>query len=127
MKTKLVTLVLLSLLWSGCAEPSHEGSPSSPAADNGGGGGDGGGGGGLGDPKALDFAIVKAQIFTPRCVRCHQEFADYAKVALELNQIQDAVLTNRMPPRGPLSDELKGLLTEWIGNGAPEITPEPGG
>lgn len=121
MKYGIVAIAVLGLVLGGCAKSSHEGVPEKPAADGGGGGGE------LGEVKALDFATVRAQIFTPHCIRCHGRFEEYAKVALELNRIQDAVVANRMPPRVPLSGELKSLLSEWINKGAPETAPSEGG
>ncbi len=77
--------------------------------------------------KLLDFAIVQTQIFTPHCVRCHGEFNEYTKVALNLPMIKDAVMTNRMPRRSPLPDDLKALLNEWIDQGAKETVAQAGG
>lgn len=77
--------------------------------------------------KLLDFATVSSQIFTPHCVRCHGEFSEYTKVALNLQSIKDAVMTNRMPRRSPLPDDLKAVLNAWINQGAPETVPAPTG
>lgn len=112
-----VTVFVLALTLTACGGSSHE----QPAAKPTGGSGGGGNNGGLDGQAPLDFTRIKAEIFTPHCVRCHGKFEVYANVALELSQIQDAVLNNRMPRRGPLSDELKALLTEWINLGAPEV------
>lgn len=70
---------------------------------------------------ALDFARVKASIFSPHCVGCHSSFANYASVAGRLMDIQRAVDTNLMPKNGPaLSADLKTMLADWIAAGAPE-------
>lgn len=72
----------------------------------------------------IDFANIQSQILTPHCVKCHKEYAQYAKVALELKAIKSEVETNRMPKRAaPLSDALKALLADWILQGAPEFGP----
>ena len=72
-------------------------------------------------PLELSFATVRAQIFTPHCVRCHSGFSEYAKVKPRIADIQLAVESNRMPKdRAPLSLELKELLRRWIDAGLPE-------
>jgi hypothetical protein len=74
-------------------------------------------------PVGLDFAQVKAAIFTPHCISCHSSFGNYARVAARLTEIQRSIDTNFMPRNGPpLSAELKTLLANWISAGAPEVT-----
>ncbi len=79
--------------------------------------------------KELDFANLQQKIFTPRCVACHTQYATYFGVKRELVAIRDSVKHNRMPKvGGPLSDELKSSLEQWILAGAPEKegeTPKP--
>jgi len=75
-----------------------------------------------GQPGPLNFATVKAAIFTPHCIGCHSQFADYRRVASQLEDIQTAVDLNFMPKNSPpLSAELKDMLAEWIAGGAPEF------
>lgn len=73
-----------------------------------------------------DFETVKAAIFAPKCVSCHEQFASYGSVRRELAAISDAVTSGRMPKRGgPLGDDLKMLLQRWIEAGSPEKAGDP--
>lgn len=70
----------------------------------------------------VDFQIVQKEIFSAHCVRCHGQYQTYAGVRRELESIQLAINGDRMPKRsGPLSGDLKKLLQDWVGKGAPEF------
>jgi hypothetical protein len=70
----------------------------------------------------LDFAAVKSAVFAPRCLACHQQYDTFAGVKNEIASIAAAVSSDRMPKSGgPLDDNLKKILREWIELGAPEI------
>lgn len=69
----------------------------------------------------LSFETLQAEIFRPRCLSCHEEFAEYSIVRDNLEFIAAEVETDRMPKRGgPLNDNQKRLLETWIQAGAPE-------
>ncbi|MGE4130338.1 MAG: hypothetical protein AB7F86_01800 [Bdellovibrionales bacterium] len=105
--------------------PGTGGDTGTPGGETPGGGG-GGGSGGDPQPAGPDFATVKARIFEPHCVSCHAGFAGYARVKRQIASIENMVMSNQMPMRGPLSDELKDLLSKWIQAGAPEFATGPG-
>jgi hypothetical protein len=81
----------------------------------------------------IEFAQVQAEIFgTPansegKCLSCHRvggklmALDSYAAVKARLAQIEDSVRTNRMPKNGPLPQDKKQLLYNWISQGAPEF------
>jgi hypothetical protein len=73
------------------------------------------------DDSRLDFSTVKQTIFAARCISCHQQYSNYQGVVRELNAIQSAVASNRMPKSGgPLTDNQKAILAAWISQGAPD-------
>lgn len=75
------------------------------------------------EPPPVDFELVRASIFTPHCIGCHSNFADYSRVVGRLPDIQRSIDTNFMPMgSAPLSTELKQMLADWIANGAPEAS-----
>lgn len=75
-----------------------------------------------GEPAPLNFAAVKAAIFSAHCTGCHAGFAEYARVAGRLPDIQRVIDANVMPKNAaPLSPELKTMLASWIEAGAPEL------
>jgi hypothetical protein len=81
----------------------------------------------LGLPKeALNFETIKKQVLEPHCFRCHDSFmklplATYEQVVPYLSKIRWTVMTNQMPPKTPLNDDLKQKLFEWIDQGAAEF------
>lgn len=67
------------------------------------------------------FAQVLETVLQPRCVRCHEEFADYETTKAAMQSIRDEVATGRMPKRGPpLTSEEKEILFAWIDAGGPK-------
>lgn len=77
------------------------------------------------------FAAVKAQIFTPHCIRCHGSaggvsLSDYQSVKASLNRVAARIEAGTMPPSGALSENLKSILRNWIAAGAPEGESIPG-
>lgn len=76
--------------------------------------------------SGLDFETVKKSIFVTRCTSCHQQYNSYQGVRLELSAIETAVKSNRMPKSGgPLSDEQRNLLSNWVAGGALEFAGIP--
>jgi uncharacterized membrane protein len=83
----------------------------------------------------LSFANVNAQVFQPKCARCHSGMmASYESVVANLTQIESRVRStldfDKMPPaRAPqLTQEEFLLLTDWIKAGAPrgdQNSPNP--
>ncbi len=70
-----------------------------------------------------DFDSVRASVFAPRCIVCHQQYANFEGVKRELSSIQKAVATDRMPKSGgPLSQSQKDILASWIAKGAPNAS-----
>ncbi len=71
----------------------------------------------------VTYEMVKAQIFTPSCVRCHGaaggvSLETYGAVVQNIDKIRNAVIVDStMPPRKPLSADLKSLLQSWIDGG----------
>ncbi len=75
---------------------------------------------------SLDFEAVKISVFKPRCISCHQQYENYSGVIRELTAIETAIKSNRMPKSGgPLSDNQRSLLSNWIAKGAPEKEGDP--
>lgn len=74
-----------------------------------------------GEVKPIDYALVQAVIFAPKCNRCHSErYGTYEGVQRDLPAILTSIESNRMPKRGePLSAADKQLLRDWIDLGAP--------
>lgn len=78
----------------------------------------------------ITFSIIQKQILEPACLRCHSaeggnrggvNLETYRNVFNLIDDIQDSINTNFMPPRRPLSEEQKKLLMDWIDAGAPEL------
>jgi uncharacterized membrane protein len=78
---------------------------------------------------SVDFLSVKKAVFLTRCISCHEQYKDYSSVIRKLPAIQAAVKSNRMPKSGgPLTDNQKLILANWIAEGSPETsdgTAEP--
>ncbi|MBP7843305.1 MAG: hypothetical protein KA116_00690 [Proteobacteria bacterium] len=80
---------------------------------------------GANPPDRLSFANLKKQIFEPFCMGCHSQFESYSNVKSQVDKIEVAISSNRMPKGGaPLSMELKDLLLEWKNAGTPEGSGE---
>jgi uncharacterized membrane protein len=76
-------------------------------------------------PSRLSFANLKRQIFEPFCMGCHSQFESYSNVKSQIDKIELAITSNRMPKGAtPLSQELKNLLSEWKSVGAPDGSGE---
>ncbi len=70
---------------------------------------------------SIDFKEIKERIFAPKCISCHGQYESYSNVKFELSSIRAQVLIDRMPKSGgPLTLELKALLSAWSDAGAPE-------
>lgn len=81
-----------------------------------------GSGNGTTTEDQIVFAVVAEKIFVPYCIKCHQNYADYAAVKADVSKIIETVESNRMPKKSdPLTDDLKQLLRLWVQNGAPEM------
>lgn len=79
----------------------------------------------------VDFQTVNTLVFQSSCTRCHDSTSDvnlesYSKIKQHLSAVQLMIQTDKMPPRKPLSPELKNLVLQWIDQGAPEnvVVPE---
>lgn len=144
---KLATLLLLTLLVAACSGehiPSDGGIPSNPGGGPGspdGGGGNGGSGGTNGGGSngnlggtSVTYDIVATQVLQPKCTRCHQpggrllDLTTYEAImgnpglvtpgVPAQSSLFNAIAQNFMPPRSPLSDDLKALVAKWIEDGA---------
>lgn len=85
----------------------------------------------------LSYSLVNSRIISRQCVACHNSVSAKAGVVLDsydsvkqnLNRIEQAALiTQNMPPTGPLETSSQKLLRAWIAAGAPKEgtgTPEP--
>jgi|GEM_PF-7118402 len=78
-------------------------------------------------PVKLTFAVVKAKVLDPKCLRCHKAeldtFEHTAPLIKDIEfRIQDIGGFEQMPPpnRPQLTDEEKNMLLEWIRSGAPK-------
>jgi cytochrome c5 len=73
----------------------------------------------------IAFDEIKKKILEPSCIECHQNYAFYDSVKADLDKIVQTVETNRMPKNaGPLSDEQKRLIMDWIAGGAQNVLAE---
>jgi hypothetical protein len=75
-------------------------------------------------PVTFSFAQVKAEVFTPRCARCHSGMVStYEKVIANLSAIESKIASGQMPPAraAALTDAEKQLVLRWIALGAPEM------
>jgi uncharacterized membrane protein len=75
----------------------------------------------------LSFSNVSAQVFQPKCARCHSGMlSSYESVVANLTQIESRVRSTldfeKMPPprAAQLTQEEFLLLTDWIKAGAPK-------
>jgi cytochrome c553 len=78
----------------------------------------------------VDFQTVNTQVFQTSCTRCHDftskvDLQSYAKIKQHLSSVQWMIKTDKMPPKKPLSPELKDLVLKWIDQGAPETVVLP--
>ncbi|MEZ4814390.1 MAG: hypothetical protein R3A80_04185 [Bdellovibrionota bacterium] len=75
--------------------------------------------------KGISYASIHSQILIRNCTvnGCHSgssiNLTTYEEVKANLAQVKEAVLADRMPPRGPLAAIDKELLVTWINQGAP--------
>lgn len=70
---------------------------------------------------SIDFSTIRTQILEPYCIKCHGRFANYENVLGRLDEIQDSIVSNRMPKGMPvLTNEEKALLDTWVKSGAPQ-------
>ncbi len=67
----------------------------------------------------LSFSDIKDEVLTPYCVKCHGDFNNYDTVVSKQIEIMSQINNNLMPKKGPLSDNLKQVLTDWFAAGAP--------
>lgn len=89
------------------------------------------------DPSLIDYAVMNAQVFQPKCLTCHAtstgnkdpNLETYAAIVANISDIQSDVQSGRMPFRkAPLSAQEKNLLAKWISMGMPEMVsakPQP--
>lgn len=78
-------------------------------------------------PTLVRFADVNAAVFTPKCIRCHNDHRTagdvnldgYDNVMQNLDDVKvEALDTLDMPPRKPLTDNEQMWLRTWIEQGA---------
>lgn len=70
------------------------------------------------DEIQINFSRIQSEIFVPRCLSCHSEYEDYNTVVEQIDMIESEIASNRMPRRGgPLTNEQKDLLNQWINEG----------
>lgn len=108
----------LLLLWLGCANKVEDSAACSAR-----------------DP-ALTWRNFGDAFFTSHCTGCHHamnpegsrggaplgvDFDTYAGALAQIDRIEARTVPEDggMPPEGPLTEEQRGLLAEWIGCGAP--------
>ena len=85
--------------------------------------------------QGIDYKFVNQNVFAPKCIRCHSNaggnkgginLESYAQVKQNIAKIQDAVIVQQfMPPAGPLTEDLRGILSQWIDKGLPETSTDP--
>ncbi len=79
---------------------------------------------------SYDFAFVTDKVFKPYCYSCHSQgvrnlsglyYDTYAGVKKAINRIKTEAVVNRtMPQTGPLPDDVRAILENWIDGGYPE-------
>lgn len=77
----------------------------------------------------LDWLTVRTLVIEASCLGCHSSpnnrggvnLETYRNAYDEIEDIEEAIREGSMPPRGPLSDQQKKLILEWIKAGAPEF------
>jgi mono/diheme cytochrome c family protein len=83
----------------------------------------------------LSFEQIQSLVFQPSCVSCHGiaggnvhgiNLETYSNVIKNLAKVlEQVVVLKKMPPEGPLSDDLQKTLAAWIKAGAPEEGQNP--
>lgn len=82
----------------------------------------------------VDFQMIRDQIITPHCIKCHKGYNKYESVVKDITKIEDTINAGTMPKKAePLSSELRILLARWVAGGMinsqandqTEPTPEP--
>ncbi len=87
--------------------------------------------------QPIGYKQVNQYVFSPSCVSCHNSSSSAGKVKLDTYTSvyihlagikQESITTHHMPiaPVPALNAFQVELLSQWINNGAPEQTPEPG-
>ena len=80
-------------------------------------------------PIGVNFQIIRSQLLQTNCLKCHSasggnkagiNLETYDNVLRNLKDVEASVVEGFMPPRGPVSQELKDLLVKWIQLGAPQ-------
>lgn len=115
------TLVLLSLLSlvSACAFRKEAAQPEETAPITG---------------RILGYNSLNAQIFTPKCIRCHSGNTPAGGVALDsyneafnaLDRINNEVVVEKvMPPSGALSNSQQEQIRQWVLAHGPELDITP--
>lgn len=82
------------------------------------------------DCDQVDFNTVNTLVFQTSCTRCHDftskvNLESYSNIKQHLSSVQWMIQTDKMPPKKPLSPELKTLVLKWIDQGAPETVSLP--
>jgi mono/diheme cytochrome c family protein len=91
--------------------------------------GDPSGGIPVGQLGALSYGVVRARVFSPRCIACHGNSGgvnldSYESTITNLVQIRRTTLELKTMPKGaPLSKDEAALLSAWIQMGAPKDAP----
>lgn len=77
----------------------------------------------------LSYSLVNSKIFSSKCIACHNSVSakddvvldSYASVKQNLGRIEQvALISQTMPPTGPLNGSSQELLRAWIAAGAPK-------
>ncbi len=116
-----ITLLSFSLLMTaGCGRPSKLPVSDSSLLTNG---------------KTIGYDVLKTQIFQPKCISCHSNFATYSGlmasgVVIPRNPtgslLHSKCASGQMPKGGsPLSAEEVTAIYEWISAGAVEFSTTP--
>lgn len=79
-------------------------------------------------PGTVSYAMVRDQIFTPRCIGCHGSsggvnLETYSGVKSVEARIDQTVYVKKTMPKsgGPLSTEQLGMLRVWLDDGSPDV------
>ena len=82
---------------------------------------------------AIDFAMVRAQVIEPKCLKCHAADVHKGDVILDtykdvidnLYEVRRDILDGSMPKKDVLTPEQKQTILSWIDAGAPEKVAAP--
>ena len=73
--------------------------------------------------QPITYASVNNEVFAKSCATCHTggnvDLSTYAGAKANAQLEKSAVLTNHMPPTGPIDYNDKSMLLSWINQGSP--------